>query len=144
MLCHIIRGRDFTRCAADRLPEKVDTTAVNVLIADDSSLVRKNVRRLLSTIEGVTSIWESDSVLSTIGAIETECPDTVILDLHFPDGSGFDVLSHLREIASPPRVIVLTTFAGPSEREKALSLGAASFLDKTTEYEALFDLLVLT
>lgn len=114
---------------------------VNVLIADDSSLVRRNVRRLLSTIEGVSSFWESDSVRSTIAAIENERPDTVILDLHFPDGSGFEVLTHFKDASNSPRVIVLTTFAGESERERALSLGAVSFLDKSTEYEQLFDLL---
>ena len=78
---------------------------------------------------------------STIRAIEETSPDTVILDLHFPDGSGFDVLAHLQSAAHHPRVIVLTTFAGPSEREKALALGAERFLDKSTEYEELFDLL---
>lgn len=114
---------------------------MNVLIADDSSLVRRNVRRLLSTIPGVSAFSEADSVSSTIRAIEEASPDAVILDLHFPDGSGFDVLTHLQDAAHHPRVIVLTTFAGPSERNRALSLGAERFLDKSTEYEELFDLL---
>jgi DNA-binding NarL/FixJ family response regulator len=116
---------------------------VNVLIADDSSLVRRNVRRLLSTIDGVLALHESDSVRATISAIEAESPDTVILDLHFPDGSGFEVLNHVKKKTNPPQIIVLTTFAGPSERDRAFALGAAGFLDKSTEYEQLFDLLTV-
>lgn len=104
-------------------------------------MVRRNVRRLLSTIKGVSELLEAESVSATIRTIAEAQPDAVILDLHFPDGSGFDVLTYLQETTYHPRVIVLTTFAGPSERERALSLGAEQFLDKSTEYEQLFELL---
>lgn len=96
---------------------------------------------LLSTLAGVSDLRESDTVRSTIASIETEQPDAVILDLHMPDGSGFDVLSHLQSCSHRPKVIVLTTFAGHAERQRAIALGADSFLDKSTEYEKLFELL---
>ena len=114
---------------------------MKVLIADDSSLVRKNVRRLLSTIASVSALCESDSVASTIRSIDREHPDALILDLHLPDGTGYEVLMHLERYRERPKVIVLTTFAGEIERERAFALGADYFLDKSTEYEQLFDLL---
>lgn len=126
---------------AYRSYESGETWSVKVLIADDSALVRKNVRMLLSTVETVSDLREADSVRSTIEAIETDRPDAVILDLHMTDGSGFEVLSYLKSSSNRPTVIVLTTFAGSSERERAISLGADYFLDKSTEYERLFELL---
>ncbi|MFW6215039.1 MAG: response regulator [Alkalispirochaetaceae bacterium] len=114
---------------------------MKVLIADDSTLLRRNLRRLLSTIPSVSELCESDTVASTIEAIENQSPDTVILDLLLPDGTGFDVLTYLRDQRRSIRVIVLTTFPGSSERHRALSLGAEQFLDKSKEYERLFDLL---
>ena len=117
--------------------------AVKVLIADDSAMVRRNVRRLLTTLGTVSSYLETESVASTLETIAREVPDVIILDLHLVDGSGFEVLSVLREHPHNSLVIVLTAFSGSLERRKAMKLGANYFLDKTTEYEELFELLAL-
>lgn len=124
-----------------RAPCHLILSSVKVLIADDSTLVRRNLRQLLSTVSVAPDFCESDSVASTIESIEAEFPDTVILDLLLPDGTGFDVLNYLRERERRPRVIMLTTHPGEPERQRAIALGAEHFLDKSTEYEKLFELL---
>lgn len=113
---------------------KKDTT-MKVLLADDSALLRKNLRKLLSSVEHITGIMESDSVESTICSVNDCNPDVVILDISMPGGSGFDVLQALRQREQKPIVIVLTNYATDTNRKKSMELGALYFFDKSNEFE---------
>lgn len=115
-----------------------------ILVADDSTVVRENLRKLIRSSLRYAVVLESDTVRSTISRIGQYRPDTVILDLQLPDGSGFEVLQHLQENRTqiaPPMVIVLTAFAGKTQRERSIRLGASYFLDKATDYEQLLEIL---
>lgn len=114
---------------------------INVLIADDSAVVRKNLRKLLADHPAVASLSESAGVQSTIQHLDREHPDTVIIDLQLPDGSGFEILEHLRFKPHRPVTIVLTNFPDQSNRERAIALGADHFFDKSFEYEQLVQVL---
>ena len=64
---------------------------------------------------------------------KTENPDLILLDIMLPGIDGFEVL---RELKSNPNtknipVIILTNLEKPNDVEKALSLGATTFLVKT-------------
>ena len=119
-------------------------SGTRVLVADDSSLVRKNVIKFLGTKFERSVVYESESVRSTIEQIDEHHPATVILDLHFPDGSGFDVLAHVKSAIPAdhrPCVIVFTSFSAGGERERSIELGARHFIDKNTNIERLLDVL---
>ena len=68
-------------------------------------------------------------------------PDVVVLDIEMPRGTGLDVLKNLRHDQSGPVVIVFTNFPYPQYRKRALAEGADFFFDKSTEFEALRELL---
>lgn len=59
-------------------------------------------------------------------------PDLILLDLNLPRATGFDVLESLaRDNSLPrPRTVVFTSSSLPSDREKALQLGASDFVTK--------------
>ena len=60
-------------------------------------------------------------------------PDLVLLDLHMPGRSGFDVLAEIRDLLEPPEslpVVVLTADASRDARHRALSAGARDFVNK--------------
>ncbi|TSC79308.1 MAG: two-component system, OmpR family, alkaline phosphatase synthesis response regulator PhoP [Parcubacteria group bacterium Gr01-1014_29] len=63
---------------------------------------------------------------------KSEHPDLILLDLVLPQKDGFEVLSAIHddpELKNIP-VIVLTNLESPEEVEKALSLGASTYLVK--------------
>ncbi|MBU3925882.1 response regulator [Patescibacteria group bacterium] len=64
---------------------------------------------------------------------EEVCPDLVMLDLILPKKNGFDVLSELKTNSRLMKipVVVLTNLEGAQDIEKALSLGAYTYLLKT-------------
>jgi DNA-binding NarL/FixJ family response regulator len=66
-------------------------------------------------------------------AILEALPDAVLLDIKLAQGSGFDVLRALRKQAPQIEIYMLSNFAAPFYRERAASLGARGFFDKTTE-----------
>ncbi|MBL7961309.1 response regulator transcription factor [bacterium] len=118
---------------------------MKVLIADDSSMIRERITRMILRNKGVTVSGQTDTVKETIKFIKSEKPDAVILDIQFADGTGVDVLQFIRSEPYKPVVIVLTNFPFPEYRKKCMDKGANYFFDKSTEFEEIlgvFDKLV--
>ena len=63
--------------------------------------------------------------------------DCVLLDLHLPQTSGFDVQAHLNDCEIKTPVVVITADDSPDARSRALSLGAKSYLRKPVEKKLL-------
>ena len=114
---------------------------MNLLLVDDSALVRKNMRRLLRKVNSLDSISDAGNAVSAIDHIEQENPDIIILDLRMPGASGFEVLRHIKEHNLPTLVIVMTNHPTETNREKGMMLGAKYFFDKTNDYPKVIQLL---
>ncbi len=108
------------------------TTDMRVLIVDDNAA---NV----ALLEQVLAQGGYDDILSTrdAAAAPTMCrthqPDLVLLDLHMPGLSGYEVLDEIRELTEPPQslpVLVLTADASRDARHRALTAGARDFVNK--------------
>ncbi|MCF7946547.1 MAG: response regulator [Spirochaetia bacterium] len=115
---------------------------MTVLIADDSSLIRTHLSKLIGRTREDITIKGSLDVESTIGELDSAAVDVLILDIQFPDGSGLDVLEHVRKTGAQPFVMVLTNLLSKRIKEKSLDLGADLFFDKTEEYERVVEEIV--
>lgn len=98
------------------------------LIVDDERLARNNLRRRLDSFSSVTIVGEADSVAAARIAIAEHRPDLLLLDIHMPDGTGFDVL---RDLEDPPAVIFVTAFDHFALR--AFEINAVDYLLKPAE-----------
>jgi len=107
-------------------------------------LLRKSLLKLLDVNDFPIQFVESDTIFSTIRAIEVENPDVLILDLRMPGGSGLDVLNYLRSKGKTIRTIVLTNQNCNFYREQCLDLGADYFFDKALEFERVREVLAET
>lgn len=123
---------------------------MTVLIADDASLIRSNLVKLIAHSRNDITFKEGASAADTIQKLYEGGIDVLVLDLEFPDGSGFDVLQRIGEEQAGaaaerengrPYIIVLTNHAGQRQREKSLRMGADLFFDKTNEYERVVDII---
>jgi DNA-binding NarL/FixJ family response regulator len=92
-------------------------------------------------IKGIERLDQADTVATASEAVRRLRPDVVILDMQMPGGSGLDVLKIIKEDGIACAVIVLTNFAYPQYRRKCLQGGAQFFLDKSTEFEKVSELL---
>ena len=106
-----------------------------VAVLDDEPEMRKALRRLL-TSRGfrVEEYACGEDLLAALGAQPLDC---LLLDLHMPGINGFDVLEAFRSRQISVPVIVITAHDEPGTRERVQSLGAAAYLKKPVDREAL-------
>jgi DNA-binding NtrC family response regulator len=105
-----------------------------VLVVDDELGVRESLRMLLKNdCEVVTA----NGVDEGLRAIADAPPDLILLDLVMPGRSGFDLLSSVAEGDSPPPVVVLTATKTIATAVEAMKLGAADYVTKPFEVDAL-------
>jgi two-component system chemotaxis response regulator CheY len=99
-----------------------------VLIVDDSSLTRRNLRQILETAG--CAVVEAENGLDALERYFLEKPDVVMLDLVMRGMYGLDVLHKIRELDPRARVIVVSADIQTSSQDLAGEAGAAAFINK--------------
>lgn len=105
---------------------------IRVLLVDDDALVRAGLRMILSSSEEIDVVGEAADGAQAVTAAQAHRPDVVLMDIRMPGTDGITATATLRRLASPPRVIVLTTFQADEHVMSAIHAGADGFLLKDT------------
>jgi DNA-binding NtrC family response regulator len=105
-----------------------------VLVVDDEPGVQESLRMLLKEECEVVTAGSVDAALALLAEAS---PDLILLDLVMPGRSGFDLFAELSQQAAPPPVIVLSGTRTIATAVEAMKLGAADYLTKPFEVEAL-------
>ena len=103
-----------------------------VLVVDDDALVRAGLRMILSSSDEMEVVGEAADGADAVATAQAHRPDVVLMDIRMPGMDGIAATSALRRLASPPHVIVLTTFQADEHVISALRAGADGFLLKDT------------
>ena len=72
-------------------------------------------------------------------SLNSRIPDCLVLDLHMPSMSGFEVQARLRQIAPRIPVVIITGNDVPESYERVMAAGAAAYLRKPADDQALID-----
>jgi DNA-binding NarL/FixJ family response regulator len=110
---------------------------IRVLIADDHPVVRQGLAVLLEVQDDITLIGQASDGPEAVRLTLDQQPDVLLLDLKLPVLDGIGVLSRLRGHDVSTRVVILTSAAGPGSPAQALQAGAAGFLYKDVDPDAL-------
>jgi two-component system, OmpR family, response regulator len=110
-------------------------TSLNVLLVEDSEVIAARLREALTALEGVEVIATVDNEIAATACVRAQTVDVIVLDLQLKQGTGFGVLRGLG--TQRPAVVVLTNYALPEYRQYAERLGADHFLNKSSDYEQL-------
>jgi DNA-binding NtrC family response regulator len=105
-----------------------------VLVVDDEPGVQESLRMLLKHECEVLTAASVDDALRLVAEAP---PDLVLLDLVMPGRSGFDLLAELAHQDAPPPVVVLSGTKTIATAVEAMKRGAADYLTKPFEVEAL-------
>jgi DNA-binding NarL/FixJ family response regulator len=111
---------------------------VKVLVIDPSALIRTRLIARL-TEAGLDIVGQATSSALARGYARITTPDAIVLDVELADRGGLALIAELKEIA-PEAILVVLTNALPYRRY-CLQLGADAFLDKSTDFDALSELL---
>ena len=100
-----------------------------LLVVDDDASLREFVREVL--VHAGYSVWETDSGLEAVDLVQRERPALVILDIHLPVLSGYEVCRRLLDEGSAPPILFIsgerTDVARPRRRAP---IGADDYLVK--------------
>ena len=114
---------------------------IRVLVVDDQELVRLGFCVILDAADGITVVGEAANGEAAVSQVAAHAPDVVLMDIRMP---GMDGLEATRLItrgeaaprpagsgpATPPKVVMLTTFDLDDYVYEALRAGASGFLLK--------------
>jgi len=119
-------------------PPKITVEEImNVVLVDDSLLVRKRVANIISKMPGVKVIGEAGNSLEAIEVVRKTKPDVVILDIKMPGESGVKVLRKLKDEFEDLKIIMLTNYPDSQYKAECLMHGAEYFLSKSDEFDKL-------
>ena len=104
---------------------------VRVLIADDQSVVRQGLRRILETKPDVEVVGEAGDGLAALDAVRRLSPHLVLMDIRMPHLDGLEATRRILAGGdAAPRILILTTFGLEEYVYEALRAGASGFLLK--------------
>jgi len=114
---------------------------MKILIADDSSIIRESLGKLISRNNPEAVITNAVNVRDAINKICEQNPDLIVLDLTMPGGDGFDVLREVQKRERKTTVILLTNYATDVNRKRGEQAKADFFIDKTDEFYKVIDVI---
>ena len=108
-----------------------------IAVLDDEAKMRLALGRLLKTHGYDVEPFESGD--DFLRAVESERPDCMLLDLHMPQTTGFDVLESMSSMHVAVPIIVITGHHEPGNAERVRDLGAADYLLKPLDESVLIE-----
>src|SRR5215471_16277921 len=108
-----------------------EQTQIRVFCVDDHPLVREAIGMMIEFQPDLILVGEASDGAEAIRKFSQLRPDVTLMDLRLPDMSGIDVMIAIRTETPAARIIILTTFEGEAEIQRALEAGAAAYLLKS-------------
>lgn len=112
---------------------------IRVLCVDDHPLLREGIAAMVNSQPDMQLTAEAANGKEGINRFKEYQPDVTLMDLRLPDMSGVESLIAIRAEFPDARIIMLTTFEGDVEVQRALEAGARAYLLKSMPNKDLID-----
>jgi len=112
-------------------------TAISVLLADDHTLFRQGLKRLIDDETDMAVIAEANDGSEAVRLAEQFVPHVAVLDISMPLLDGIDAGTRILSVLPDTRVLLLSAYASPDYVRRALQAGITGYLLKQVDMSTL-------
>ncbi|HEX6703360.1 MAG TPA: response regulator transcription factor [Albitalea sp.] len=114
-------------------------TPITVMVVDDHPLLRAGIAGVIAAQPDMSLVAEATNGVEAIQAFRGHKPAVTLMDVRMPEMSGLEALGAIRREFPSSRVIILTTYRGDVQALRAIKMGAAGYLLKSSLRKELVD-----
>jgi DNA-binding NarL/FixJ family response regulator len=103
---------------------------IKIIIADDHTLVREGLRRVIGEVDDIDVIGEAINGREVLECVRKHSFDVLLLDLSMPDHSGVEFIKRLKIESPKLAILVLTMHEEEQYAVRSIRAGAAGYLTK--------------
>ncbi len=103
---------------------------LQILVVEDHTLYVEGLRMALSSASFSVDLTAQPSVEKAQSWLLQNAPHLTLLDLHLPDGTGWELLRWINQLSTPIPCVVITSSDHQTDLNRALEKGARGFINK--------------
>jgi two-component system response regulator DevR len=112
-----------------------------ILVVDDYRPIVERLKAQMEELEEVGEVLTAGSCAEAVVLLETRIVDVVLLDIHLPDGSGIELLGHIKITWPCVGVVMISNQVNPTYKVLCHEKGADYVIDKSNDYEMIPNLI---
>lgn len=112
---------------------------MKIIVADDHTLFRAGLVRMLASFEGVSVVAQAASGAEVLATVKQTAADLLTLDLSMPGASGVSLIEGVHALKPTLPILVLSMHDEPPLARRALKAGASGYVTKDVTPEILFE-----
>ena len=117
------------------------SAAIRILVIDDHPLFLEGIATVVAHEVDMQLVGRASTARQGIEEFRRVRPDVTLMDLRLPDMSGISAVAAIRVDFPDARMIMLTTFEGDVEIQRALAAGVRAYILKSAPLEELVDVI---